>query len=169
MRTDELRTRVPTDAARTALAALDAALLDVRRLGRRPGYRARLLAAVGDEVDASTVRVLRAVERQEPRGEVCVGDVATQLEVDPSTASRLVDQQVTAGYLARARSDQDRRRSTLQLTEAGRALLGEVTVARLDLLDEVTADWSTDDVAELASALDRLRLAFARIERDDTG
>jgi DNA-binding MarR family transcriptional regulator len=157
--------------ARTALASLDAALLDVRRLGRRPGYRSRLLAAVGDAIDISTVRVLRAVERGHGGGEgdggaagICVGDVATRLEVDPSTASRLVDQQVTAGYLERQRSATDRRRSTLTLTDAGRTVLAEVTGARLDLFAEVTADWSEHEVATLATALDRLRLGFARIE-----
>jgi DNA-binding MarR family transcriptional regulator len=156
--------------ARTALASLDAALLDVRRLGRRPGYRSRLLAAVGDAIDISTVRVLRAVERGhgsgggDADGGICVGDVAARLEVDPSTASRLVDQQVTTGYLQRQRCATDRRRSTLTLTDAGRTVLAEVTGARLDLLAEVTADWSEHEVATLATALDRLRLGFARIE-----
>lgn len=146
------------------LDALDEALLEIRRLVRRPGYRRRFLDSLHTPTDIGTVRVLRAVERA---GEVapCVGDVATRLDVDPSTASRLIDQQVTAGYLARTRSAHDRRRTTLGLTDAGRDLLAEVTEVRRDLLAEVTRDWDRAEVATLVTLLDRLREGFAALEQ----
>lgn len=158
--------RTPADAPmRAALEALDVALLDTRRHGRQPGYRARIFAAIGHPVDLGTIRVLRAVEHGDELGTVCVGDVAARLDIDPSTASRLVDQQVTAGYLTRTRSHEDRRRSSLSLTPDGRALLAELTDARLEVLAEVIADWSHDEVVELARALDRLRDGFSRLDQ----
>jgi DNA-binding MarR family transcriptional regulator len=146
------------------LDALDEALLEIRRLVRRPGYRRRFLDSLHTSTDVGTVRVLRAVERAgEPAP--CVGDVAERLDVDPSTASRLIDQQVTAGYLARARSPHDRRRTTLGLTDAGRDLLAEVTEVRRDLLAEVTRDWDRAEVATLVTLLDRLREGFTALEQ----
>jgi DNA-binding MarR family transcriptional regulator len=146
------------------LDALDEALLEIRRLVRRPGYRRRFLDSLHTPTDVGTVRVLRAVERA---GEVapCVGDVAERLDVDPSTASRLIDQQVSAGYLARARSQHDRRRTTLELTAAGRDLLTEATEVRRDLLAEVTLTWDRTEVTTLVRLLDRLRADFATLEQ----
>jgi DNA-binding MarR family transcriptional regulator len=150
---------------RPVLDALDEALLEIRRLVRRPGYRARFLGSLHDPVDVGTVRVLRAVERSGDAAP-CVGDIAARLDVDPSTASRLVDQQVSAGYLERARSPEDRRRTALQLTRTGRALLAEATTVRRSLLAEVTASWDDDEVAALAAMLERLREGFLDLERE---
>jgi DNA-binding MarR family transcriptional regulator len=154
-----------TAAEHPALDALDEALLEIRRLVRRPGYRARLLGSLAAPVDVGTVRVLRAVERSADASP-CIGDIAARLDVDHSTASRLIDQQVTSGYLERGRDPQDRRRSTLALTNEGRHLLAEVTAVRRDLLAEVTADWTDDEVAELAALLERLRAGFLALERE---
>jgi DNA-binding MarR family transcriptional regulator len=146
------------------LDALDEALLEIRRLVRRPGYRQRFLDSLHTTTDVGTVRVLRAVERAGDAAP-CVGDVAERLDVDPSTASRLIDQQVSAGYLARARSPHDRRRTNLELTEAGRDLLTEATEVRRDLLAEVTRDWDRAEVTTLVSLLDRLRAGFVTLEQ----
>jgi DNA-binding MarR family transcriptional regulator len=150
---------------RPLLDALDEALLEIRRLVRRPGYRARFLGSLHAPVDVGTVRVLRAVERQGGTAP-SVGVLADRLDVDPSTASRLVDQQVTAGYLERSRCTDDRRRWTLRLTDDGRALLDEVTAVRRGLLAEVTAAWDDEEIATLATLLERLREGFLQLERD---
>jgi DNA-binding MarR family transcriptional regulator len=149
---------------RTApLTTLDEALFDLQRLVRRPGYRAALLQRLANQVELSTVRVLRAVERA---GTVTpgVGDVAERMMIDPSTASRLVDQQVAAGYLTRERHADDRRRSQLVLTPAGRELLADVTAARRDLLAEVTAAWDPDDLERLSDLLTHLANDFQTLE-----
>ena len=152
-------------AADPTLADLDDALFDLQRLVRRPGYRAQLLERLGSHVEFSTVRVLRAVERAGPEPP-CIGDVADRLQVDPSTASRFVEQQVDAGYLQRERHPDDRRRSQLVLTPAGRDLLEQVNTARRDLLAEVTATWETTDLRRLADLLAQLRHGFDDLEGD---
>ncbi len=147
----------------SSLLALDDALFDLQRLTRRPGYRAELLARLGSRVEFSTVRVLRAVQRarQQPPS---IGDIAERMLIDPSTASRLVDQQVDAGYLVRQRHPQDGRRSQLALTDAGRDLLREVTAARRELLTEVTQAWDPEDLERLGDLLGRLTADFHQLE-----
>lgn len=147
----------------TTLTVLDDALFDIQRVVRRPGYRRRLLAAVDAPVELSTVRVLRAVERA---GDAApsIGDIADRLTIDPSTASRFVDQQIDAGYLLRHRCTDDGRRSRLSLSDTGRALLDEVTDARRRILAEVTAGWDAADLEHLGDLLARLRNDFDDLE-----
>lgn len=146
-----------------SLTVLDDALFDIQRIVRRPGYRARLLAALRVRVELSTVRVLRAVERSSESAP-CIGDIADRLLIDPSTASRFVDQQVASGYLQRRRDPADGRRTQLVLTADGRALLGEVTAARRHLLSEVTAEWDPSDLDRLSALLIALREDFDHLE-----
>jgi DNA-binding MarR family transcriptional regulator len=154
---------MPRPAPPTALDELDDALVDVRRVLQRAGYRRRLLAAVGGPVELASLRVLRAVERSADAAP-SIGDVAEVLVVDPSTASRTVDRCVEAGLLARVPCRQDRRRSRLELTDQGRAVLDRVTEARRTLLAEVTEDWTEEDVDRLSELLSMLLAGFDRLE-----
>lgn len=156
-------THLMTSTRTTPLTALDDALFDVQRLVRRPGYRKTLLDKLGNHVELSVVRVLRAVERAGTSAP-CIGDIAERMLVDPSTASRFVEQQVAAGYLTRERHPDDGRRSQLVLTDAGRALLSEVTQARRQVLGEVTATWDPDDLDTLAELLSRLSADLDQLE-----
>ena len=155
------RTR-PSRAARRRLEGLDAALLELRALVARPGYRRRLLGPLGRRIELSTVRLLQAVDRaDEPPS---IGEVAAALDVDPSTASRLVEQRVGEGLLERHRCPEDGRRTTLHLTDGGRALLDELKDARHDLLAEITGSWDVVDVEALETLMARLADGFARLE-----
>jgi DNA-binding MarR family transcriptional regulator len=147
------------------LADLDRALLEVRRLINRPGYRRRLLGPLGRRVELSTVRVLHAVDQASTPPSV--GAVATTLAIDPSTASRLVDQRVTDGLLERSPDTEDRRRTVLSLTRSGRALLAELAASRIGMLTEVTAGWSAADVRTLERLLHRLCEGFDAYEEGD--
>ncbi len=150
-----------------ALQALDVALLEVRRLVNRPGYRRRLLGPLGRRVELSTVRILQAVDQaQEPPS---IGSVATTLAIDPSTASRLVDQRVTEGLLVRSPHSTDRRRSVLSLTPAGRVLLAELAESRLTMLADATHDWDVTDTRALEQLLQRLTSGFRTLEEDTRG
>lgn len=146
-----------------SLAALDDVLFDIQRIVRRPGYRARILASLQARVELSTVRVLRAVERAGDHAP-CVGDIAERLTIDPSTASRFVEQQVEAGYLRRQRDPADGRRNRLALTPAGQSLLADVREARRQILGEVTAGWDEADLDRLSGLLARLREDFDHLE-----
>jgi DNA-binding MarR family transcriptional regulator len=155
----------PLPPARRPLDDLDRALLEVRRLVNRPGYRQRLLGPLGRRVELSTVRVLHAVDQATTPPSI--GSVATTLAIDPSTASRLVDQRVSEGLLERSPDPEDRRRIVLRLTRAGHALLEELAASRIGMLAEVTSGWSATDVRRLEQLLHRLSDGFEAYEEDD--
>ncbi|MFJ2738548.1 MarR family winged helix-turn-helix transcriptional regulator [Streptomyces sp. NPDC087440] len=88
---------------------------------------------------------------EEPR-EITVGGIATHLGADPSVASRMVSDCITAGYLVRAASQQDGRRTVLHLSEEGRDLMARFRRHQRAAFEAITADWPEGE-----------RLAFARL------
>ncbi|WP_405358933.1 MarR family transcriptional regulator [Kitasatospora sp. NBC_00085] len=104
--------------------------------------------------DLSRTLVLNIVleaEQDEAR-EVTVGGVAEYLGVDPSVASRMVTDSITAGYLIRAASQQDGRRTVLHLSPAGRELMARFRRHQRAAFEQVTDGWT-----------ERERLEFARL------
>lgn len=148
----------PTTAVRAELEQLDHALVSLRRLWQHRRLQQDLAARTGTTVQPALIRTLRAVELSE-RDEPCVGDVADALAVDPSTASRYVDQAVRDELVERTPSPADRRRAVLRVTAQGADLLEHANAARVAFLAELTDDWSAGDVRSLATLLDRLRAA----------
>ncbi len=140
-----------------SLAALDDALISLRRPMLKPGHRQALFARIGAAVEAATVRTLHVVQAGLEGSRPSVADVAEALSIDPSTASRLVQQTVAAGYVSRIPDANDKRRSTLALTDDGREILRRSHEVRREWLRDVTRDWSDDEVLLLAQLLHRLR------------
>jgi DNA-binding MarR family transcriptional regulator len=147
----------------TALHALDDALTRLRRVWLHPRRRRRFLTELGTPIELALLRTLRAIDTAET-DEPGVCDVATELAVDASTSSRLVEQAVSAGYVERTPSATDRRRTVLSLSPQGVALLARATDVRERLLGEVTAEWAPEDVATLARLLTRLHRDFERLD-----
>jgi DNA-binding MarR family transcriptional regulator len=144
---------------------LDDALVHVRRALQRPGYRRHLIELSELDAPLATLRVVRAVQRspEQPPG---ISDLAELLLVDPSTASRAVDDAVSRGYLQRQSCDRDRRRARVLLTPMGRAALKRMTEARRAVLGQVTSTWRDTEVDEFVSYLERLLVGFERLEDD---
>lgn len=103
------------------------------------------------------IQVLEAVAAARRRhAEATVTDIATQLGIDHSGASRMVRDATAAGYLTRATSPQDRRRVILELTESGTHLLDAAHAWQRDCFDHLTATWPADDRHRFATYLQRL-------------
>ncbi|GIJ44868.1 hypothetical protein Val02_17540 [Virgisporangium aliadipatigenens] len=90
---------------------------------------------------------------------VTVTDVAEQLGLDRSGASRLVSAAVAHGYVARAAAGGDARRAALTVTPAGAELLAAAHAWQDGVFAELTAGWKADDVRRLAGYLRRLAAA----------
>lgn len=151
-----------TDAA-GPLDGLDEAMLRMRRVFQRPGYRKRLLQGLSRDIELATLRLLRAIQRSdEPPS---VGTVADALMVDPSTASRLVDRAAEVGFLDRRSCTDDRRKARLHLTAEGEVVLEEVTARRRQLLAQVTEGWDPDELQGLIELLSTLQAGFDELER----
>jgi DNA-binding MarR family transcriptional regulator len=143
---------------------LDGALVRLRRLWDHPALRRRLLELLGVPVELSLIRTLGAIEERHAEPEPGVRHVADALAVDASTASRFVEQAVAGGWVTRRTCARDRRRCVLALTERGEGLLERVTEVRSALLAELTADWTADDIATLATLLERLDHRIQELE-----
>jgi DNA-binding MarR family transcriptional regulator len=152
---------VPT--AADQLTALDDLLAAVRLVGQRPGYRHRLLAGLEIPGGVTTIRLLRAVEAH-AEGAPSIGDVATRLAVEHSTASRSVDAAAKNGLLSKHSCADDLRRTRLELTASGRAVLSKTSARRKQLLGAATAGWSGEDLARLNGLLDAVLAGFDRLE-----
>ena len=151
METTPVTTMTGAAASPTVLDALDEALVGLRRAQQHPAFRHRLLEGLSHDVELGTLRLLRAVQRDED--DPTIGKVAEVLVIDPSTASRVVDRAVTADFLRRRPCAQDGRRSRLQLTPAGEKLLEDVNRRRREVLAEVTSSWNPVDVRQLVVLL----------------
>jgi DNA-binding MarR family transcriptional regulator len=95
--------------------------------------------------------------------EVSVNDVAGELHLDQSNASRLIAQTVDAGYLARTRSAADSRRRTITVTDAGVELLAYAHRWQDDTFAHLTDDWSDQERREFGRAMRRLLARSAEI------
>jgi DNA-binding MarR family transcriptional regulator len=93
-------------------------------------------------------------------GRVQLTDLAAKLRVDVSVASRQVGTLVDAGLVRRTVDDDDRRARTLELTDAGREFAEESFRRIDDLVSDVFADWSDQD---LADAITRIRSVAAAL------
>jgi len=155
-----------TDAHREELAAIDRALTRIRR---RQSRRTLARRAIGDApVDLNHLAVVDAVEEgaEYPGQEITVGVVAERLGLDPSRASRVVAGAVGAGYVRRVASQGDGRRSCLELTDTGRAIVASAHETRQAFYDRVLAGWSPRERAEFARLLTRFTGALADASRD---
>jgi DNA-binding MarR family transcriptional regulator len=142
---------------------LDELLLRIRTAQHRPAWRRRLIASSGSVQTLSTLRVLRAVERRGlNQRDASISDVAEYMAVEHSTASRAVAGVVATGLLKKTYSPDDQRRCVLELTEAGRTALAEITGGRRQMVAETIAKWPVDDIEALLILLERLADDFER-------
>ncbi|GHE92987.1 MarR family transcriptional regulator [Amycolatopsis deserti] len=100
--------------------------------------------------------VVEAVHSAAPRGEVTVADVARQLGLDRSVASRMIADAVRDGYVRRQTSAEDARRARLSLTAEGEAFLAVSHAHQEQVFEALVAHWPAEDRRRFASYLDRL-------------
>jgi DNA-binding MarR family transcriptional regulator len=149
------------------LTIVDQAIFQLRRAWSKPPLTQRLSEySGGKRIQLSNVMVVSAVfhltEEAHKRGaEVTVGAVATRLDIDPSTASRLVTHAIDAGFVVRHPSPVDARRAHLELTPAGRRIRDTVAEQRRRYVDGLMRDWSDADRAAFARLLRRFSDAAA--------
>ncbi|MBC8990817.1 MULTISPECIES: MarR family winged helix-turn-helix transcriptional regulator [Micromonospora] len=132
------------------LVAVDEALLRLRRFFRTPAA----LEHDNRSVDLSTLLVVTAIAA-EPAGEASVGQIATALEVAPSTASRLVGRAETCGVVVRLAGRVDARQSLVRLTPDGVALHERARTFRHARLRAATAGFTTEEKHQFARLLTR--------------
>lgn len=97
-------------------------------------------------------------------------DLAAHYALDKSTVSRQVTALEQAGLVERRQDAEDHRVQALQLTEAGRRILAQVTESRRAAFRERLAEWPADDLERFAGYLVRYNARpDALAARDERG
>ncbi|MCA9879379.1 MAG: winged helix-turn-helix transcriptional regulator [Thermomicrobiales bacterium] len=121
-------------------------------------FWARRWTGAGQAVELARARDVMVTEAVATvgSGRASVNDVARELGIDQSGASRFIDQAVQRGYLAKVAAPEDGRRRALRLTLAGETLLCVAHAWQETVFAELTADWAEADVRQLQGYLERL-------------
>lgn len=139
-----------------ALMRIDAVVLNWRRQMHKRELGHRAVRALGLDIELAQVDTLFAIAAEAGEGEeTMVSTVAERLSIDPSRASRLVAEMVNAGYARRAVSQRDARRTILELTPAGEAVVAAVQKYKWLLLGEFFSGWSKADIDAFVPLLER--------------
>ena len=141
-----------------AVTQLGHALMGLRRSMARPPVTELPVPGLGRRVDLAKVLAcvaLRELGTDQPT--VAVKDLAGHLQLEHSTASRLMGEAEVEGLVVRTADDQDRRRTMVSLTETGERVADGATAAQNAFFSLLLSDWPDADVAELARLLERLR------------
>jgi len=146
------------------LARLDRAFLRLRRLIFRPDTQSIPIPSLGRTVDLAKVMACVAIaEGPEIMGLAhapTVKDIATILELEHSTASRMLTEAEVDGLVVRSTDPTDRRRTIVELTDDGRALLADSQRIRTWAIGGVLSEWDPSEVEQLSTLLEKLVATF---------
>jgi DNA-binding MarR family transcriptional regulator len=115
-----------------------------------------VLECMEKKVGLGALRALQSLERIGPS---LVTELGADLDLLPSSASRLSDRLADAGLITRSISPTNRRATVLALTEAGRGVLDELVSLRIEALRSVIDRMSDQDRAVLIQGTDAFTAA----------
>lgn len=150
------------------IARISAAMGRFRLLIRRRVIGRLALQNVAPMLDVSDLDALSLVPAEGAGPEVSVGDIARQLRIDPSRASRLVAGLVQQGFLMRVVSQQDGRRAVLLRSASGERIFAEIQRVKCQLISEIVGDWPAARRDAFAEDFERFVLGFeARMQPEE--
>src|SRR5277367_2868989 len=132
---------------RAVLRLLHEALIDVVGVFNRPQNDAILLREAGVSLDRALFPLLVRIQRRGPLG---VGELADLVGRDYTTVSRQVAKLENLDLITRQPGKTDRRVTEAVVTEKGQAVSELFDAARERLAQRAIADWSEQDLKELA-------------------
>lgn len=129
-------------------------LRSIRRILRRVSQQSRHLSRVSG-LTVPQYLCMKAI-READGSRSTVARVAAAVRLSTATVSRILDRLATAGYVVKARGEQDRRKVWLSLTKTGRERLESVpTPLQEQFLDRLHG-LGTDEKVTLRTALERI-------------
>ena len=135
-------------------AVTDAVLLSSRAL---VAVASRSIASVDESVTLPQFRALVVLDRAEAG--LNVGELARELRIQPSTATRLCDRLVRHRLARRRVNPANRREVTMLLTAAGRDVVAEVTRRRRREIASIMAKVPASQRVAIIDALTAFREA----------
>lgn len=155
-----------------SVAEIERAAFQLRRLWVKSHLLQRLRRQCGQRgrpIPLSSLLVINAIAEAGRDCDVTVGAVADHLDIDPSTASRLVGHAIDAGFVSRGASPVDARRAHLRLTQSGHRIKGLTDQFRRDFIAQLVADWTDDERSQFAVLLGRFAKAAANYHLEGAG
>ncbi|MFI6014225.1 MarR family winged helix-turn-helix transcriptional regulator [Streptomyces sp. NPDC051243] len=144
---------LPDTPASAEVVEIERALTRITYLSTRARQHDRLMALAGVPLDRAAVALLRQVADSEP---LRPGELANRLGVEASHVTRTVQQLQKSGYVTRVPDPQDRRAQRIELTEAGRQAIARVRDAGARGMQLALADWTPQELRQLASLFHRM-------------
>ncbi|NGO06878.1 MarR family transcriptional regulator [Streptomyces sp. HC44] len=132
---------------------IERALTRATYLSGRTRQHERLMALSGLPLDRAAVALLRQLAESEP---LRLGELAARLSVEASHVTRQVQQLEKTGYATRVPDPDDRRAQRVQLTPAGKEAFARVREASVRGMQAALADWSPEELRQLALLVDRM-------------
>lgn len=96
------------------------------------------------------------------RGPMSISSVADALRVRPSTVSKMMDRLETRGYAVRTRDELDARKTTIDLTDEGRAVCKKIRALNVAIETELLADLSVGDREHMIKGIGMLNDVVGR-------
>jgi DNA-binding MarR family transcriptional regulator len=121
-------------------------------MGHLPMGRARRGAHDRSFGGAARFRLLGALRG---RGGMSVSQIAEMIGVDQPRASRLVNESADLGLVTRHADERDARRSVVEITDAGRAMLDKANATRRSAVTQAIADFTPEETATFAHLFTR--------------
>ena len=146
------------------VAEIERALHRITYLSRSARQHERLMALAGVPLDRAAVALLRQVADSEP---LRPGELAARLGVEASHVTRTVQQLQRTGYVTRVPDPQDRRAQRIELTESGRRAIVRVRDAGARGMQLALADWTPEELRQLATLFHRMVDDFLAHAIDD--
>ncbi|WP_420075823.1 MarR family winged helix-turn-helix transcriptional regulator [Streptomyces sp. JL3001] len=155
---------LPDSPASSEVVEIERALTRITYLSTRARQHERLMALAGVPLDRAAVALLRQVADSEP---LRPGELAARLGVEASHVTRTVQQLQRTGYVARVPDPQDRRAQRIELTESGRRAIVRVRDAGARGMQLALADWTPEELRQLATLFHRMVDDFLAHAIDD--
>ncbi len=137
--------------------SVDRTFRRLRKATVKPPAAQMPMPCLGHPLDMAKIFACDAVSELADGGTaVTVKDVALALDLEHSTVSRLLGELHDDGLIVRGMDPVDRRRTTVELTDLGREVVAEATTLSRFFTRILLADWTRDEVDELARVMARL-------------
>lgn len=121
-----------------------------------------VLEEVEKRVGLPTLRALQSLQRLGPS---LVTELGQDLDLVPSSASRLSDRLAEAGLITRGVAPLNRRATILELTEAGRAILDGLVADRVERFRDVTEQMTSREREDLLNGAAAFTAAYDRMAK----
>lgn len=145
----------------TDLEAITDAVLTASRV--LVNIASRSIADVGDEVTPPQFRALVVLHS---RGPLTAGVLADELQIAPSTLTRLCDRLATKALIAREPVEGNRREVRLTVTRAGSRIVGTVSRRRRAELRKVVSAMEDRERRSLVRVLEAFAAAAGEVPDD---